>query len=113
MAETLLAADVGATAQATRELSVDLLEAEPGEAVNALSVVVAQALDAGLVGKSARAAALAPDLLRVQRRALNILGRSLAVQEQTLATANETLAVAREAEKHAESLDRKLGGEAP
>ena len=110
LAETLLGADVGATVRATRDLSVDLIGSDAGQTLNAVSVLVSQALDADLVGRSARAADLAPRLLRIQRRTFAIQQRALAIQERTLATATETLAVAREAEKHAESLDRKLGG---
>lgn len=50
-----------------------------------------------LVQKTARAAELMPELVALQRQALT--------------TAVQTLAIAREAERHAESLDRKFGGE--
>ena len=108
---TLLRADVGGSAIAARELAADLLRIGPGETL----------------ARTSRSAALLPHLLRVQRTTLDVqrttLGvqrRSFTVQRQSLETQRETLAIARqlltvalETERHAESLDRKLGGTTP
>jgi hypothetical protein len=104
LAATLLRADAGAAATAARDLALDLLRIGPGETI----------------ARTSESAALLPDVLKAQRRALAVQRRSFAVQRrsfavqrETLAIAQQLLAVAVETEKHADSLDRKLGGPAP
>ncbi len=104
LAAMLLRSDVGTAATAGRELARDLLRIGPGETL----------------ARTSQSAALIPELLGVQRRTLAIQQRSFAIQRRSVAVQQETLAIARqllavavETEKHAESLDRKVGGAAP
>lgn len=108
LARALLATDLGGTASAIRELAASGTQ------------LLEEVRERDLVDRSARAAAVIPRQLEVQRRTLAMQERTLAIQERTLTiqeqalvAIRETLAVAREAERHAESLDRKTGGSAP
>jgi hypothetical protein len=101
LAVNLLSADLPETARTARWLSAELLS------------MLAAVRDEQLVPKAARAAEIAPQLLQVQRRTLRLQRRALRVQLHALDRMNKTLAVARETERHAESIDRKTGGELP
>jgi hypothetical protein len=85
--------------RAAGTLAAVLLEADPARAVRTTTDVL------GLLRE------IVPRQYEIQRETLRAQLEGLAIQRQALATVQETLAVAREAEAHAESLDRKTGGE--
>ena len=105
-----------------------------GAALTDLEAVLRAALDEDLVGVTTRSLRRAPELLAavehavgvldrtyptlrdsltVQRETLAILQRSFDVQRSTEAIAAETRDIARATLGHAESIDRKTGGQVP
>lgn len=131
LARTLLGADAGDALRRVAELSVALTRADLPQTVQALSRVSGELLHQdrlrrllvrstavlgemralNTVAKGTRAAELVPSLERTVRRSLAIQEQLLRTQVEALRVAQDTREAAREAERHAESLDRKLGGE--
>jgi hypothetical protein len=103
----MLAADAPGALRAARAVSGELLHRQRLRRLLRESLaMLAEVRHERLVAKAGRAAQLAPQMLEVQRRILRI-------QTHALDRLDEALAVARETERHAESIDRKTGGELP
>lgn len=133
LAQKLASPEVADVLSEAARLAADLRDADVGSAIRVGGVVSAQLLDQDrlqrllvrtvavlgevrardLVPKAARAAELTPELVRIQRSTIGILRSSLAVQRDTLDVARQPLEVARDTNGHAESLDRKFGGQVP
>ncbi len=133
LASTLLDADVGRTTRAGGDLATSLLRADLPRLATDLSdvtfeltrkqrlrrllvrsnAVLGEARARHLVKKTAKAAELAPEQLKVLVRSMEIQQETLALQKEAVTIGREALAVAKEAEKHAESVDRKTGGTFP
>ncbi|MEA2677771.1 MAG: hypothetical protein QOJ81_1912 [Chloroflexota bacterium] len=107
LAFALLSADLPRTLRSAGWVSGELLHRQRLRRLLRRSLtMLAEVRGERLVSKAARAAEMAPRMLAIQTRLLRI-------QTRTLDRIETMLAVARETERHAESIDRKTGGELP
>jgi hypothetical protein len=113
LVEDLNRTPVASGIRAGTQLTIDLLRADLPGAVRSASALMGELRDVQLVSRSVRAADAVPRMLHVQRRTLRIQLRTLRIQTRALARIETLLGVARETERHAESIDRKTGGELP
>ena len=107
--------DLRAFLDAARPLTRD---APP--ALRATRQVAEQTLDTRLVPRLARATARVDNLLArsrqtvaIGRRSLGIQRETLAIQRQALTILRQSMDIQRQTLAHAESIDRKTGGQAP
>jgi hypothetical protein len=104
--ENLSTVSLASAIRGGSELAYALLSADLPGTVRSAGWMLNEVRAEQLVSKAARAADVAPRMLEIQRRIL-------VVQTRALARLDRMLAVARETERHAESIDRKTGGQLP
>jgi hypothetical protein len=100
----LRAADLPGITRALGALARSLVEADSAASIREARQLVSAMQDTSLVPRVSHAAALAPRQYEIQRRTLTLQTQALAINRQALDVARQTLA-------HAESLDRKTGGQ--
>ncbi len=104
LAQTIERADLPRTTAALNQVAGELLtEQRLRRLLVRTNAVLGETQARDLIEKSARAAEIAPETYKLQLELL-------ATQKRALAVLEEALPLVREAERHAESLDRKTGG---
>lgn len=108
--EDLRSADPATALEAIRRLASDVLRSDLPEALDDVTRMTAELRRRDTVAKATEAAELAPRIERQLRKSVRVQEKLLATQIEALRVVQETRDIARDTGRHAESLDRKLGG---